>query len=257
MVIDLTGYFGSWPYWKTPIQESDELLELMDEHGIDRLALCSTRGIFDDWRAGNEEILELASAQPRRFIPFVTFGSTSGDRFWEPLASQGMIDLLQQYQEKGVRGWRLFPQHQGFELNEDYYMEPVLAEAARLGMVLMAHVRTIQNWGMPTYPVAEICRLAERYPQTKVVICGVNYEWREVMSGMKKHPNLMLETSGLQLMGQVAFLTETVGAERLFFGSGMALQYPQCGLVKVTRAKISETERGAILSGNTQKLLAL
>ena len=133
MVIDLTGYFGSWPYWKTPIQESDELLELMDEHGIDRLALCSTRGIFDDWRAGNEEILELASAQPRRFIPFVTFGPTSGDRFWEPLASQKMIDLLQQYQEKGVRGLRLFPQHQGFELNEDYYMEPVLAEAAPSG----------------------------------------------------------------------------------------------------------------------------
>jgi len=61
----------------------------------------------------------------------------------------------------------------------------------------------------------------------------------------------------LQLMGQIAFLTEAVGAERLFFGSGMALQYPQCGLVKVTQAKISETERSIILSGNTQKILVL
>ena len=253
MVIDMTAYFGSWPYWKGPVTQPDQLLSLMDENGIDRAAVCSLRGIFDDWEAGNEEVLKLASAHPKRFIPFMTFGR---DSFTGAVPTDLVINLLRKYKEAGVRGLRLFPQHQGYPLNGDYRAEPVLAEAAKLGMIFMVHVRTIMNWGMFTYPVAEIAEFAGRYPQAKVIICGVNSEWGQAVTAMKKNPNLLLETSCLQYLGKVAFFTQEFGVERVLFGSGIPLQYPHCGLIKITKAKITDQQRRDILGGNAQRLLA-
>ena len=253
MVIDMTAYFGSWPYWKGPVTQPDQLLSLMDENGIDRAAVCSLRGIFDDWEVGNEEVLELASAHPKRFIPFMTFGL---DSFIGAVPTDLVIDLLRKYKKAGVRGLRLFPQHQGYPLNGDYRAEPVLAEAAKLGMIFMVHFRMIMNWGMAMYPVAEIAKFAGRYPQAKVVICGVNGEWEEAATAMKKHANLLLETSCLQYVGKVAFFTQEFGVERVLFGSGIPLQYPHCGLIKITKAKITDQQRRDILGGNAQRLLA-
>jgi predicted TIM-barrel fold metal-dependent hydrolase len=122
-------------------------------------------------------------------------------------------------------------------------------------MILMVHVRTIMNWGMPEFPVADIAQVAARYPETPVVLCGVNSEWRQAVTFMKKYSNLLIETSCLQYVDMISLFTEELGSRRILFGSGLALQYPQCGLIKITKAKIPAAARRDILGGNAERLL--
>lgn len=251
MIVDSLGYFGSWPYWKVPIEDASGLLALMDESHIDQLFACSTRGLFESWERGNAEAIGLAAKHPQRIRAAVTFGAESRT---ETVPTDRVCRLLEDYNKEGVRALRLFPQHQGYSL-DSAYVDPVLAQAIRLGFVLMIHVRSIMNWGMPVLPVSHIVSLAARLSGATILVCGANGEWPEVASAMKRLPNLIIETSCLQYLERVAFFTREFSSQRVIYGSGIALQYPLCGLAKVMKAKITPSERENILAGNAQRLL--
>ena len=73
MILDVNGYFGSWPYWAMKGTDPKSIVERMDRYGIDRVFINSLRGVFTDPEEGNRETLETCKQFPERFSPALTF----------------------------------------------------------------------------------------------------------------------------------------------------------------------------------------
>ena len=249
MIVDIHGYFGTWPFWPIKTRTGDDLIRLMDRHGIDKVGVCSLRAIFDDWERGNEEMLDLTRERGDRLIGFATVA---------PVFGEAAVDRLPRYREQGVRGVRLFPYYHGYALAEDPMLDRILEKASHLRMPVVIPKRLTMNWMLPALDIEPIAAIAARFPDLKIIVGGVNYRGaRQAVGMMRTHGNLMIETSCLQYMGSVEMLVSEVGTQRILFGTGLPLQYPACGLAKVTNAEISKQDRDRVLGGNAMDLLGL
>ena len=247
MTIDINGYCGKWPYWKPKYDGIEDLLRIMDSHHIRRSAICSTRGIFVDWIEGNEETLGLAATYPDRLIPFGTFS---------PGEFKSDLESLKGQFERGLRGLRLFPQHQLYRLSEEPDVRRAVEISAQAGAPVLIPVRLLMDWRLPMLSVMDIGALAGSFPQVPIILGGVNYgELRDALSVLSKHPNVYLETSCFQLLKGVDCLVDAFGPDRILFGANLPLQSASCQLEKVLVAEISESDRRKILEGNAEELL--
>lgn len=249
MIVDINAYCGNWPYWPIAHKTAAEIVALMDRAGIDRAAITSTQGPFVGSPEGNAETAYIVAGQPDRLIGFATASPTDGEA--------ALVDLARCH-DAGMRGLRLFPQHHQYRLDDDPVLGEILATVARWGWPVLVPIRLIMNWGMPGFDVREIGNLAARYPSIRFIVGGVNYgELRDALAVMRRNPNVSIETSCLQIHEGVKTLVERAGSGRVYFGSGLPLQYPAAGLAKVQHAEIDEASKAAILGDSAARLLAL
>jgi len=246
VIIDINAYCGNWPYWPLTVTTSAELVRLLDQFDIDRAVITSTKGIFLAPADGNSHTARVVAENPTRLIAFATVSPTDAD-------AAGQLERCADHRMAGVR---LFPQHHGYRFDDDPILAEILEVADARRLPLLIPVRVMGNWSMPTLDVRQIGELAGRFPDVQFIAAGVNYgEVRDTLSVMRRHPNVALETSCLQLHEGVKTFVERVGAERLLFGSGLPLQYPGAGLAKILHAEIGDAARELILGQNAQRLL--
>jgi predicted TIM-barrel fold metal-dependent hydrolase len=247
-MIDCYGFFGAWPYWDVTHKTPESLLELMDRHQINMLALCSTRSIFSDWRLGNEEAIALADKHPKRFLPFVSLSPI--------LPKSDLVRHLKDYKSRKVKGIRLYPQHQGYSLTLNSAAAGILETAQDLNLPVVLPVRVIMNWGLPELDAGTIGTIVAKYPSLPFILSGVNYgEMLWAFDLARRYRNLSLEISGMQGFRAIDGCLQAVGPERLLFGSGLPLLYPACSVQKLTVARLSQEQRYAISEGNARRLL--
>lgn len=249
-MIDCNGFFGAWPYWDVPHRTPERLLELMDRHGIQMLAVCSTRSIFSDWRLGNEEAIELGNKYPKRLLPFVSISPI----FPKP----DLIRYLEEYKQRKVRGIRLYPQHQGYSLTLHSAVSAILETAQDLKLPVVLPLRVIMNWGLPEMTAGTIETIVAKYPKISFVLSGVNYgETLWAFDFMSRFRHVSLEISGMQGFRAVDGCLKVLGADRLLFGSGLPLLYPACSVQKLEVASLTRDQKYAISEGNARQLLDL
>ena len=249
-MFDMNGFIGPWPYRQVLHQTPKSVLTLMDRHGIDVLAVCSTRSIFWDWRLGNEEAIKAARNDPSRFVAFV---SISPIRPPSELARQ-----LEIYKQADVKGLRLYPQHQAYSLTGLAGSSVILQTAQELSLPVVLPIRAIMQWGLPELDTGTIEAVVTRYPRLPFILSGLNYGrtlW--AYDFMQGHPNVYLEISGMQGFRALEDAVRSVGAERILFGSGLPLLYPACSLAKLETARITRADKEAISGGNARRLLGM
>lgn len=249
MRIDINAFFGHWPYWPLPATGGDDLLRLMDRHGIDRAAVTSLRGLFGDWPTANAETLALARAHPDRFIPVACLS---------PMTDGG-AEPLRRLVNDGFRACRLYPLLlQGYSLRSPFASE-IAATAGECGIPVIVPTRPMMNFRFPTLPIDDIADLAGRFPDTQFILSGPNYlsEFRAAAEAMQAHANLAIETSCMQGLHAIARMAGMVGADRVLFGTGTLLQYPACGVVKLEQADVTAEQRAAVEGRNAKRMLAV
>jgi predicted TIM-barrel fold metal-dependent hydrolase len=91
------------------------------------------------------------------------------------------------------------------------------------------------------------------------VVSGPNYliEYQSLVKVMGQCCNVSYEISCLQGFNSVANLVGEVGADRVLFGTGAALNYPACNVAKLDHAELSPQQREAVASGNALRMLGL
>ncbi|MCC7160859.1 MAG: amidohydrolase family protein [Anaerolineae bacterium] len=247
MIVDINAYCGNWPYWPIKHSSATDLVTLMDRVGIDRAVITSTQGPFVGSPEGNAETVRIVAGQPDRLIGFATASPTD--------EAAALTDLVRCH-ESGMRGLRLFPQHHQYRLDDDPILGDILNTVSSWGWPVLIPIRLIMNWGLPSFDVREIGNLAARYPSVNFIISGVNYgELRDSLAVMRRSANVGIETSCLQVHEGVKGLVDRVGSSRVYFGTGLPLQYPAAGMAKVQHAEIDQVSREAILGGNAMRCL--
>ena len=244
--IDVNACFGHWPYWDLPHKTPADLVGLMDRHGIERAAAMSLRGLFIDWRAGNDETLAAAKDHPGRLIPAATISPF-------PDCSADDVGRLA---DAGVRVVRLYPGFHNYPLDGPF-TDAICTAAGQRGMIVSIPTRPMMNWRFKTIDLAAIGAIVDRHPGTTFLMSGPNYlvEYQALVGLMRRCANVVYEISCIQGFDAVRRLVGQVGADRILFGTGAVLHYPACNVAKLDHADLTEADRRAIACENAARLL--
>ncbi len=252
MTIDINAFVGKWPYWPVAVSQPAEMVAELERYGIERAAVCSTRGVFVNCEDGNRETESAAREYPERLAPFACVGTSecSPDTICEPLDVAGLT-------ARGFRGVRLYPQHHSYDLLREPFVGELCEEAAARSWPVLLPLRLVMNWGMPILDLASVAGIVERHGRVTWILAGINYlhELRLAVDLMRRHRRVHLETSCVMGYQATARLVELCGAERILFGSGMPLQHAGAGLSKIVHARIPDAAKHAILGENARRLL--
>jgi len=248
MIFDVCAYLGFWPYWSVQETTAEGLVELMDNFGVDRAAICSLRSIFYDHEEGNREVVEATKKFPDRFVGVATV---------YPYQEGALEELDRCVSKFNMRGIELQPNYHGYKLRSPVVKE-TLELAVKADVPVITPLRLSMNWNLPSVDILEVSRLVESYSDVKFIVGCFNYgEIEELMGLMRRCENLLAETSGLHLMRGVEKVVSEVGADRVLFGSGMPIQSVGPALAKIREADIDEEDKRLILGENAVRVLGL
>jgi predicted TIM-barrel fold metal-dependent hydrolase len=249
MIVDINGYYGTWPHWPTRNTSVAEMLAQMDKYGITRVFLSSLKAAFSDVERGNAEMLAVVRQHPNRFAPAFTYSP------W----SAGKARYREELLAEPSRIVKLFPVSQGYEPLEEPFIAELMEFCGEQKIPVLVPHRLMMSWRLPRYDIQKIGALAARHPQTPFIIGSVNYvlELQSALDVLRRNANVFIETSAMMALREVEQVAGLIGAERMLHGSAIPLQMPGIGPLKIQTAELPETEKERIFYRNAVERLGL
>ncbi|OGG46341.1 MAG: hypothetical protein A3F84_01245 [Candidatus Handelsmanbacteria bacterium RIFCSPLOWO2_12_FULL_64_10] len=231
MIIDVNAWLGGWPFRSLRDNTPEALVARMDRSGIDVAAVSPIEAIFHrNVQPANERLAEAVTPFRGRLIPIATLNPTYTR--WED-------DLKACHEKLGMKGVRLFPAYQGFEV--DGPVARRAAEACReRGLAIFIPHRMEdprqRHWMDPGKVVdpAQIASLVAAVPGLTVIVPNLRGVAR---SALWKRPEVRDQPWYVDLsLGEVhrdlGTFVEQGGASHLVFGTHLPLSYAGPALVK-------------------------
>ena len=209
------------PNWKTMPDEpgtSDELLEEMDAHGVDRTVLVQTS--WSTW--DNGYIADSVARFPERFI---------GHGLIDPQDPGNAEQVRYWMTERGLRGFRLHPMYYpGEKIMLTPQNGPMWETIAELEAVIQFHLNAAF--------ADQVEAIARRYPHLKLLLDHMGYPnlgegeaaFRPIVD-LARYENVYVKVSDVAGRSREAFpyadvhpfirlLVEAFGAARMLWGTG-------------------------------------
>jgi uncharacterized protein len=234
MVIDVNTFFGFWP--KRDVDISVEtLLKMLQDYQVDKACTLSTRGIYDDFKEGNDETLKICKMH-KQLIPIATVN---------PAAYLGCYEEIRIRAEQGFKMFRFFPPTQEWNIN---------------GLVFRKVLDCLSQFPMPillpaSEGISNIFKVTEGM-NNPIIITSFRYALLgEAIEAMRNNPNIFIETHMINSPDFLEVLKDEVGLEQIVFGSEAPLVYISSALEQVKRASISDDDKQKILGGNLKRIL--
>ncbi len=154
-------------------------------------------------------------------------------------------------EELGLSGVKLHPRSQAF-YPDDPEAVRVVEKAADLGVPVIIHTAR----GEPFSDPVKVDPLAEEVPDAIIVMAhmGKVRGYDAAISVAESHENVYLETSLVKDPAVIERAAETVGDERVIFGSDSPYGSPSAAL-EVVRA--ADVDHELVLGGNALRILGL
>ncbi len=221
-------------------QRAEDLLELMQQFRIDA-AVVFGNPFYWDPRAENTRVAAAAAKYPHKLIPM----GLVNPRFGQAAISE----MRRCVRELGFRGIKMRPDSYACAANAPA-MRSVAQEARDLEVPLLVHTgRT--HWA---HPLA-VGDLAKDYPETRIVMQHMfDLAGKYALKAAVECPNLILETSGCLGVPFIREVVETIGSERVMFGSDIPALSLELELEKIHRARLPAKDEYNVLFGTAAKL---
>lgn len=226
--------------WKdTP----EELLRLMDDTGIEK-TVVTTYADEPGPEDGVSRLREYVSAHPNRFIGFPRM---------DPRWGQEAIDTFERMiVEEGMGGLKLHPVS---NLSSPYasFTLDIMDKAAELGVPVLIHSGD-ENFCLPR----QLGYAAERTDATIIMAhCGGFFNAASCVEVAAEHDNIVLESSAFPYPSVLQEAVDTLGADRVVYGSDMPPANPHVELKKIEVLDLTDEQRRKILYDNAVELLGL
>lgn len=222
------------------------LLQAMDAAGVDRAVVCPVATRPDQVVSINRWVTAL---DRDRFVPFAALHPDF----------EGLDEELRFLRDQGVRGLKLQPHFQGYELES----LALLRMFERLGdFVVLMHggqeIKPIPS--VPTTP-ERLRALHERFPQQRLVIAhlGGYQMWEgveESLLGQNVYFDLSYTFNRLD-DATIARFIAAHGVERILFGSDYPWMLPAQARAGLRRLGLPPDQERMILAENAVRLLGL
>lgn len=217
--IDAHAHIGEIGGWANVSATAQQLLSLMDSYDIEKTVLCCQ---------DNEAVLQAIRNWPDRFL---------GAVYVNPL-DEGCVDLLREYVEKGFCAVKMNPLRHAF-VADDACVDNVMNAAENYGIPVCIHC------GHPPYSLPwSIALLAERFPAVKVMMIHMGHGHGVYIDASlkmaRRYKNLYLEMSGMPMHTKIKEAYETVGSDRILFGTDGPFHHPSVEIQKVMVSGLQE-----------------
>jgi uncharacterized protein len=252
MITDFHGHI-----WNTQLGQTDEIIGQMDEVGLDRLVVLPIAPYMT-----NEDVAGLVAKKPDRFVGFASvlpFAQTTSIPRRDPIE-----ELEYAVKELGLKGVKLHPLIQGFELNNPG-LAPVVQAAGELGVPVLFHTGPSygKNGRTDHGRVELIDDLAMMCPNT-VIIAGHADPLGAAPYIAHKHPNVYLETSIAWprlcklIPGLARDAIDIATPEKILYGTDFSLgrqERVRAMNLVLDGAELTAAEREMIQHGNAARIL--
>ena len=238
-MIDANCYYGHWPIQSSCLLCNDDL-DSLRALGIERFCMCATTSLFENAQGGNEEILQFANRTPS-VIPVAVISDT-------PEAADHVETLI----ERGVRLFR-GPTQPVVGQSAFAACAELLAENG-CGLLLPYGYDPFTPYDLTWHRWAQ--SLAKDHPRAYIILMGLNYpHMAGILDLVESCDNTLLEISHFQVCDGIRLLCDTVGSERLVFGTHCPQFAPESAVLKLEHADIAKASRQAIAAGNVNAIL--
>lgn len=220
----------------------EDLLTAMDRNGVNRACLCAMDRCLAVYnREGNDALIGLTRRFPDRFVGFASVNPWYGDR---------AVEELRRAVGEGLRGLKLHPILQGFQLNDEM-VYPLMEMAMKLGLPVYMHTGTLVHSG-----AFQLGDLAEAFPEVPFLMghMATTDYWYDVIPSSARLPNVYFETS-LKDPGFIQTVLSEVGPERVIFGSNVPTSDYELEIESVRWACPDPADREKVFGANILKLL--
>jgi predicted TIM-barrel fold metal-dependent hydrolase len=213
-------------------------------------------------RIRNEEILEVAAANPDVLIPFASVDPHKGK-----LGVREAKRLIEQH--PALRGFKFHPNTQAFWPNDRAHY-PLYEAIAQAGKIALFHTgQTGIGAGMRggggvrlkySNPML-IDDVAADLPELDIILAHPSFPWQEEALAVATHkPNVYIDLSGWSPKYFPEILIRYINTllrEKMLFGSDFPLLSPDRWLADFERLEIREEVRPLVLKENAVRLLRL
>jgi len=223
------GYIGGWA--DVGITE-EGLIKQMDDYDIEKTVLCCE---------DNDLTLKVMENHPGRII---------GAVYVNPL-NQKTIDSMEEYIEKGLTAVKLNPLRHAYCADAEI-VDTVMEKAKKYRIPVCIHS------GHPPYSLPwQIGLLAERHPEVKVMMIHMGHGHGVYIDAALKMarrlPNVYLEMSGMPMPSKILEGYETVGKDRIMFGTDTPFHHPAVEIQKVLTSGVPQEGIERIFYENAKK----
>lgn len=236
------------PRW----EETDrQLIDAADRLGIDQLccSLLSTRrpASPEDFRQCNDWAAEAMRRYPGRILCYCFVNPGHG--------REARQEIERCVEKLGFIGVKLYNDY----LATEPVVWPVVEQAIALRVPILHHAGHTYWLSEPQPRISDggtFAELARRYPEAMLICAHVagGGDWEWTVKALRNAPSVYLDTSGsVPDEGVIEMGVRTLGAARLLFGCDMSMT---AGVGRMRAAVLNDTDRGAILGGNMQRILA-
>jgi len=226
--------------------DAARLVELLDECGFDKAVVFTGAGLYTnvDYRYYNDNLAHEVNQFPDRLIGFGCL-----DLKGDPNAADEVPRMVE---ELGLVGIKFHPWLQAFPANSAL-LKPVYEQASRYHLPIIFHT------GTPPYAQpAQVVQWADEYPDVQFIIGHFGkLIWLDSVRAAIKHPNVYLETSGVQV-SDLEIAVEMLGEERIVFGTDLPVGGAAAGkwnVDKIDATRISDRAKERIFSQNILDIL--
>jgi predicted TIM-barrel fold metal-dependent hydrolase len=244
-VIDIHGHFGHEGWFDIPAGTPEDVLAVMDRIGIDVLCVSHLLSLRGDCRQGNDLLADALQRYPGRFIGYAVANPNS--------PSDILAELDRCYDELGMKGIKTHNEFHQYPADGAGYW--FMYEYAReKGLPVLGH-----NFG----DVAMTEKIVRAFPEVNFILAhtGANYHGRTphpILELAKQYDNLYLDLAGTMVSyGAFEVLVQTVGANKIVYGSDICYQQATHQIGRVLLADIPFEEKRAILGENAARIFRL
>jgi predicted TIM-barrel fold metal-dependent hydrolase len=247
-IIDVHVYLGKW-YFAIPHKGIGDVREILARYGVEKAILMSGMSIFSDFQRGNEILFAEIAPYDDLFGYCVVNGHYLKESMEEmerylPLPKCRGIKFHPEYSAKRPDDADVMPL---FEKLAYVYRKPALIHSWPYG----EH----GNLTPSSHPKF-IARLASRIPDLKILMGHMGGpEWLEALKIAKPYTNLYVSIcSSYTDFDKVKAAVDSLGAERVLFGSAMTYHDIAAQLGVVLDSEISDRDKEIVLYEGARKL---
>lgn len=231
-IIDAHAHIGYIGGWADVGITADGLIAQMDEYNIEKTVLCCE---------DNDITFDVMNKYPGRII---------GAVYVNPLVKK-TVDFMEEYANKGFKAVKLNPLRHAYCADAEI-VDEVIYKAQKLGLPVCIHS------GHPPYSLPwQIGVLAERHPDVKIMMIHMGHGHGVYIDAAlkmaRKYSNIYLEMSGMPMPSKIREAYETVGHDRIMFGTDTPFHHPTVEMQKVMVSGVDEQGLQAIFYDNALK----
>lgn len=242
-VFDTHGHTSRWDLKYYPDWSAAQMVERMDELGIERFAVSDILAVGPDFRSGNDRTGRAVAQFPDRLVGYAVYNPN--------YAAEMKGEMERCFDELGCRGIKLHcALHETATVDDSYRL--AFQTAHERACPMLCHV--LHN------PSPEFFKsiLAE-YPDCRFLyahIGGTSPETLEpFLEVAHERPNFLIELSlSVMQRGVLAWLTQNAPVEQILFGSDHPLNEFSFQLGRVLYADIDDTVKQKILWDNAARI---